>query len=137
MSIPDNLIDINLLVEQTGLPFETKYDFNLCKEIEYITNEDILNAVQTGNFCDISMIYNNSRDNQSYKWNKQFDVSKIATIVNEIQTNKYDYNYTLPVYDDSDDDKNHKYDIDGNGQYHIRAFKFCNKNMPVTIWRSG
>lgn len=127
-------IDICLLVGQVGLPFSE------------ITDEEIQKCVDAKIFLTTNAIYNSSNDPYSYKQNKFFDMLKIATIANEIQNGTYNFNYPIPIWDDDeadsedeDDDEpsTPKYETDGNGEYHIRAFHFCKRNIYLSVNRSG
>ena len=117
-------LDIFKLINDIGIPFED------------ITNEDINKCLQQNVLLTTNSIYNGSRDNYSYKNNKIFDLLKISTIVNEINNNTYNYNYSIVIWED-DDDGVITYDADGVGLYHIRAFYYCKKNIYMSINHSG
>ena len=127
MEIDKKLSEINIskLIDDVGLPFRN------------ITDEEIELCLQQNILLTTNSIYSKSNDNFSYKGNKIFDLLKITTIVNEIQNNTYDYNYPIVVYEDSIDGGMSKYDADGNGLYHIRAFWYCRKNMYMSVNYSG
>jgi DNA polymerase III epsilon subunit-like protein len=118
-------VKINTLVNQMG-----------CIPFDYISDAEIAECIRQQIFLDESCIYNGSGDSFSHSNNKTFDVIKIATIVNEINNGTYNHDYPIPVWDDGDDD-NPIYDTDGNGWYQIRAFYYCQKNIRLSVWRSG
>jgi hypothetical protein len=122
MDIDKRLTEMNIhkLINDNGVPFSD------------ITDGDISRCLQVNILLTTNAIYNSSNDCYSYKNNKTYDVLKIATIVNEINNNTYNYNYPIVVYEDNDNGTI-KYDADGNGLYHIRAFYYCNKNMHMMI----
>lgn len=119
-------ININELITQVAVPFKSISD----KEIEECINNKIFLATR----C----IYNG--DNYYYPTNlqytKEYHLLRIATIVNEIQINTYNYNYPIVIWDDADEDSYHIWDTDGNGEHHIRAFYYCKKNIYMSINRS-
>ena len=124
--IDPRLTEINIceLIEQTALPFLDVTD----KDIEKCLNQKIFLAPH----C----IYNCSCDSFSYRMDKTFDAIKIATIVNEINNGTYDYNYPIVIWDDGEEG-DPIYDTDGTGEYHIRAFYYCKKNIYMSVNRSG
>lgn len=126
MDIDKRLTEINIikLIDDIGIPFEE------------ITDEDINKCLQQNVLLTTNCIYNKSNDSYSYKNNKIFDVLKISTIVNEINNNNYNYNYPIVIWEDIENEKI-KYDTDGEGLYHIRAFYYCKKNIYMSINHSG
>ena len=123
MSINEHLteIDINELVLQVGIPFN------------YITDDEISQCIQNKIFLETQCIYNG---NMFYYNTKTYHLLRIATIINEIQNNRYNYNYELPIYDDSNNAATHEWDTDGNGEHQIRAFYYCKKNIFMLICRT-
>ena len=73
---------------------------------------------------------------KSYKNDAEFDLLKIASIVNEINNNTYNYNYPIIIWDDGTDEEP-DYDTDANGSHQIRAFYYCKKNIFMAVNRSG
>ena len=126
MDINKRLTEINIikLIDDIEIPFEE------------ITDEDINNCLQQNVLLTTNCIYNKSNDSYSYKNNKIFDLLKISTIVNEINNNNYNYNYPIVIWEDIENEKI-KYDTDGEGLYHIRAFYYCKKNIYMSINHSG
>ena len=122
MDIDKRLTEINIikLIDDIGIPFEE------------ITDEDINKCLQQNVLLTTNCIYNKSNDSYSYKNNKIFDVLKISTIVNEINNNNYNYNYPIVIWEDIENEKI-KYDTDGEGLYHIRAFYYCKKNIYMSV----
>lgn len=118
-------IDIFKLVKDNGIPFDN------------ISDDEIYKCLEERIFLTPNAIYNASRDRFSYSNDKTFDLLKIATIVNEINNNTYNYNYPIIVWKDYKSDNDFTYDIDGEGYYHIRAFYFCQKNIFMSINISG
>lgn len=118
-------VKINTLVNQMG-----------CIPFDYISDAEITECIRQQIFLDKSCIYNSSGDSFSHSNNKTFDLIKIATIVNEINNCTYNHDYPIPIWDDGEDD-NPSYDTDGNGWYQIRAFYHCQKNIRLSVWRSG
>ena len=114
-------INIDELITQVGIPFKSIPD----KEIEECINDKIFLATH----C----IYNGNKYYYTTKlqYTKEYDLLRIATIVNEIQTNAYNYNYPIVIWDDAKEDSSHKWDTDGNGEHHIRAFYYCKKNTKI------
>lgn len=125
MDIDKRLTEINIikLIDDIGIPFEE------------IIDEDINKCLHQNVLLTINCIYNASNDSYSYKNNKIFDLLKISTIVNEITNNNYNYNYPIVIWEDIENEKI-KYDTDGDGLYHIRAFYYCKKNIYMSINRS-
>lgn len=126
MDIDKRLTEINIikLIDDIEIPFEE------------ITDEDINNCLQQNVLLTTNCIYNKSNDSYSYKNNKIFDLLKISTIINEINKNNYNYNYPIVIWEDIENEKI-KYDTDGEGLYHIRAFYYCKKNIYMSINHSG
>lgn len=133
-------IDIFKLVRDCGIPFD-----------DTISDKDIESCLKQGIFLTTNAIYNSSIDMFSHKDDRAFDLLKIATIVNEINNNTYNYNYPIVVWEDWDDEEDEKdeenkkeiydkpgtYDLDGNGWYHVRAFHYCKKNIYMSVNHSG
>ncbi len=115
-------IDINELVSQIGVPFSSISD----KAIEL--------CIKNKQFLPIQYIYDVNL--LIYRTKLQHTL-RIATIVNEIQNNTYNYNYPIVIWDDSEDGNNHIWDTDGNGDHHIRAFYYCKKNIYMSVNRCG
>ena len=126
MDIDKRLTEINIikLIDDIGIPFEE------------ITDEDINKCLQQNVLLTTNCIYNKSNDSYSYKNNKIFDLLKISTIINEINNCNYNYNYPIVIWEDIENEKI-KYDTDGEGLYHIRAFYYCKKNIYMSINHSG
>ncbi len=120
MEIDKRLTEINIfkLVKDIGVPFEG------------ITDEDIAKCLEQQIFLTPNSMYNASMDNYSHKDIRLFDLLKIATIVNAINHDSYNYNYPIAIWEDEDTDT---YDADGNGLYHIRAFHYCRKNIYLSV----
>ena len=122
-TIDTRLTEINIdeLISQVGVPFND------------ISDKSIEECIKHNIFLATHCIYNNnafSYDTQTYH------LLRIATIVNEIQTDKYNYNYPIVIWDDTEDDAHHEWAIDC-GEHHIRAFYYCKKNIYMSINRSG
>lgn len=127
-TIDKRLTEINIdeLIDQIGVPFES------------ISNEDIEECINNKIFLATHCIYKGNKYYYPAKiqYTKEYHLLKIATIVNEIQTNAYNYNYPIVIWDDSEEDSYHKWDTDGNGEHYIRAFYYCKKNIYMSINRS-
>lgn len=123
-TIDKRLTEINIdeLITQIGVPFDD------------ISDEEIKECINNKIFLETQCIYNK---NTFCYYTKTYHLLRIATIVNEIQNNRYNYNYPIPIWNDSDDDKHNKWDTDGNGEHHIRAFYYCKKNIYMSVNRSG
>lgn len=117
-------IDINLLVKHCGLPYE------------YITDEEIERCLKQKIFLSTNCIYNGSEDDFSDKGHRAFDIIKIATIVNEIQNGTYNYNYSIDVWADGEDDEPIYYHTDCDESYQIRAFYYCKKDIYMNVYRT-
>jgi hypothetical protein len=118
------LININFLISNIGIVFKE------------ISDDEISQAVTNKNFMETKYIYEQTIG--CYRGDKDFDIKRIATIVNQIQQNTYDYTFKLHIYDDGEDAPNYvpKYDTDCLYHYHIRAFYYCKKDIRMTICRS-
>jgi len=132
-TIDNRLTEINIdeLISQVGVPFNNISDTSI--------EECIKHKIFLAPHC----IYNNnafSYDTHTYHAfsydTHTYHLLRIATIVNEIQTDKYNYNYPISIWDDSEDDAHHEWAIDC-GEHHIRAFYYCKKNIYMSINRSG
>ena len=123
-TIDKRLTEINIdeLISQNGVPFND------------ISDEEIKECINNQIFLETHCIYNG---NTFCYYTKTYHLLRIATIVNEIQNNRYDYNYPIPIWDDSDDDTHHEWDTDGNGEHQIRAFYYCKKNIYMSVNMSG
>lgn len=123
--IDKRLTEINIieLVEQIGIPFNN------------ISDNDIDECLKEKVFLATECIYDGSSWKYSHR-NATYDLFRIVTIVNELNNNTYDYNYPIPIWDDSDNDKP-IWNTDGVGHHHIRAFYHCKKNIYMPINRCG
>lgn len=121
------MVDINKLVADTGIPFAD------------ISDKEIENCLLQNIFLTTNAIYNSSKDTYSRSENKMYNILKIATIINEIKLNSYNYNYPICIWKDWDENcpGKFKYDTDGNGRWHIRAFYYCQKIMPLSVCIDG
>lgn len=109
--------DIEKLVVQTYVPFAST-----------ITDDDIRESLQNFNFVNKRLIYNlDLLFNVQSK--RKFHKRKIATIVNEILGGKYDYNFAIKLWQDEEG----YIDFDDYAMYHVRAFHYCNQNIPAQI----
>lgn len=117
-------IDIDELIRQVGIPF-----------CNIISDEEIETCVKNKIFLATHCIYNG---NVFYYNTTTYHLLRIATIVNELQHNRYDYNYPIPIWDDSTDDMHNVWDTDGTGEHQIRAFYYCKKkNIYMSVNMSG
>lgn len=117
MKMKTQVYDIQKLVEKTYLPFAST-----------VSDEDIENSLMKQNFINKKLIYGGEllfTVQNKQKYNKK----KIATIVNEILKGKYDYNFTIKLWQDSEG----YIDFDDYAMYHVRAFYYCNQNIPVQL----
>jgi hypothetical protein len=105
--------DILDLVEKTYIPF-----------MSTISDDDIEASIQCQDFVKRNLIYKEL----DLFTNKRSHVSKIATIAYEIITGKYNFNKPILIWQDGD-----YIDFDGIFMYHIRAFYFCNQNIPAKV----
>lgn len=111
--------DIEKLVAETYLPFAST-----------VSDNDIKESLETLNFINRRLIYKcDLLFNIQSK--RKFNKRKIATIVNEILKGKYDYNFTIKLWQD----KEGYIDFDDYAMYHVRAFHYCNQNIPSEIYK--
>lgn len=115
-----SVVNMTQLIEDIGMPFPE------------IKDNDIRQCLEQKIFLTTNCIYNGSCDPYSYKRNRLFDTLKIATIVNELNHHTYDYDYPIPIFQDDD-----KYDNDGEGMYHIRAFHYCKQDIRLSVNHRG
>ncbi len=109
--------DILELVEKTYLPFAST-----------VSDEDIRESMASSNFINKKLIYNFDllfNVQSKRKYNKR----KIATIANEILKGKYDFNHVINLWQDEEG----YIDFDDYAMYHVRAFHYCNQNIPAQI----
>ena len=116
------LVDIHELVRQIGVPYD------------HVSDSEIRDCLQKRCFLATHCIYNG---NNTAIDSPTYDLLRIATIVNEIENNTYDDSYPLTIWDDAENDEEHVWDTDDIGHHHIRACYFCNKNIPMAVYRSG
>ncbi len=114
------LTEINIyeLINQIGVPFN------------HISDVEIEDCIAKQLFLEPHCIYN---VNTFHYHTKTYHLFRIATTVNEIQNNRYNYNYHIPIWDYSDDDAHHEWDINREGEHQIRAFYYCKKNIYMLV----
>jgi len=126
--------NINFIVGETYLPFASTI---LDEEIECIVNNPRSQYWQNKSFI---YSYNNRKmfpQRHLHRDPKGLHLRKIANIVNDIRTNKYVYDFRIPIFCDYDEDTNrYNFDFDGIAMYHIRAFHFCQRDPPVLLLHS-
>jgi hypothetical protein len=111
------MYDILELVEKTYLPFAST-----------VSDADIKDALEKSNFINKRLIYEREllfTVQSKRKHNKR----KIATIANEILKGTYNFNIAFTVWQD----KEGYIDFDDYAMFHVRAFHYCNQNIPVQI----
>lgn len=119
-------VDIHLLISQTGVPFGDISD----EELSTCLEQNVL-VLLTPN-----VIYCKGGDMYSFHLNKIYNTLKICTIINEIQTHKYNFDYPIVIWNNPDEHGHPHYDTDGNGHYHIRAAYYCKVNLKFAIHES-
>lgn len=114
-NIDKRLTEVNIykLINRVGLPF---YD---------ISDEEIKECINNQIFLETPYIYDIK--GSFCRHPKTYHLSRIATIVNEIQNNRYDYNYPIEISDN--------WDIDESVEHYIRAFYYCKKNIYMLFYR--
>jgi hypothetical protein len=117
-------VDICKLTNDTGIPFN------------HITDREIENCLKQNVFLSEFELYN---PNSKFlgKNDKLYDVLKIATIVNSINNNCYNYAYPIVVWEDSEKNNASKFDTNDNGLHQIRAFYYCQKDIYLSVCHSG
>lgn len=109
--------DILDLVDATYLPFGSS-----------MSDDDINESLKTFNFLYKKDLIYKGVSLFQHKPSRKNDVRKVATIVNEILKGTYDYNYAITIWRDEE-----YIDFDDLSMYHVRAFHFCNQNIPVIV----
>lgn len=126
--------NINFLVKETYLPFASTV---LDEEIECIVNNPRSEYWKNKSYIysyDRRKIFPCRQLSRPLNEPKRVHIKKIANIVNDIQTNKYVYDFRIPIYCDYDEETNQYYfDFDSIAMYHLRAFHFCQKDPPVLL----
>lgn len=114
------IYDILELVDKTYLPFAST-----------LSDEDIKESLANFSFVNKRLIYKGEKL-FTLQSERKYNRRKVATIVNEILKGTYDYNFAFTVWQDDEG----YIDFDDYAMFHVRAFHFCNQNMPVKIIKS-
>lgn len=109
--------DILKLVEKTYLPFAST-----------VSDEDIEESLMNLNFINKRLIYTRE-ELFTVQGKRKFNKRKIATIVKEILKGTYDFNFIIALWQDGEG----YIDFDDYAMYHVRAFHYCQQNIPVQI----
>ena len=102
--------------------------------LEYFKNiDDKLISYYLNNkiFIEDDYLYD-KYDDLAYKYNKEYDCKKIASLVNIIDEGLYDLNFYFRVWNNGTI-KNPILEFDENIIYHIKAFQYLKENFEIIV----